>query len=182
MRTAVLLTLIMLTVPVLGCLEDAPAPDAGASEPRPSTAWATAPNGVNVTLNAGTTSFAPGEDASFTLTARNDGSDPVEYRDGCAHEWRVTILDPSGNEVDWMGARATCQGFQRTTLDPGETDEGPFKWNGTAWNSEEECWTAVDPGTYTVEGSFTYLQDGSRRYVTASLTVEVTEGGVDGWC
>ncbi len=182
MRRAILLTLLLATVPLLGCLEDAPPASDPGGDVGPSTAWAQASNGVNVTLEVTSTRITPGEDTGFTITARNDGDEGVEYRDGCAHEWDVKVLDPAGNEVDWMGPVAMCQGFQQATLDPGETDEGTFAWNGTVWNSEDECWSAADPGTYTVEGSFVYLQNDYKRYVTASLDVQVTEFSGDMAC
>lgn len=99
----------------------------------------------------------------------NQGTRPVDYRQGCGHEWDWEIVDPDEEPVPMAGA--TCLGFSEAELGPGETVDFAFHWDETRWNDTAGDYERVEPGTYVFRIAFLY-DDGERSQAEAFVTVE----------
>lgn len=137
---------------------------------------------VTVQASSSRSEIAPGETVHVNLTAENTGDRTVEYRSGCGHTWEVAVVDEDGDEVQAWRPRPRCLGFSHEPLEPGETvpypgpeTRSPLAWNGTAWNGS--AYEEVEPGNYTIEGSFPYRPDERSETRTAedAVTVRVTD-------
>lgn len=179
-RTTLLAAALAAGLALAGCLQGAPVPGDGGDDGSAGDADARA-DGVHLVLERDRASITPREEHVYVnATATNEGDDTIHYREGCRHEWSVDVLDEDGDEVEWTRPLATCEGFSRAKLEPGESltfptadVDHPFRWNGTVWDGER--YVDAEPGDYDVRITFHYQleEEGAVHDLAAAVTVTV---------
>lgn len=161
---------IVVAVALAGCVGSGVGFDADDPDTGPLTENREVDHGIELTATIDPGSVAPDEPVDVRLLARNVGDEPVDYREGCWHEWSLRIVAVEGDEA-YGYPEVRCQGFSMERLEPGEE-------HGFAFDVAPEDWTsgeAPPSGMYRLETAFDFRDRGWTN-VTTTLRLEVGSG------
>lgn len=162
--------LLVLTIALAGCVGSGLG--SGSDDPGtgPLTENRTVDRGIELTATIDPGSVAPDEAVDTRFRARNVGDGAVRYREGCWHEWSLSIVAADGDE-EYTYPEIRCQGFSEEVLSPGEVHEHAFEMAPEEWSSEG----TPSAGLYRLEVGFDF-RDRGWTDVTTTLRLEVTGG------
>ena len=139
--------------PTDGATEGATVTDATATTAT-TAAGACSDQSLAVTLTTRATTYGPGKAPSLVLTVQNTSQAPCTVETSSAVRV-LTVTDAAGAQV-WSSADCQTKGESVTDqLAPGETRSKTTTWSRQ--HSAAGCptgQTAVDPGSYTVDGTW----------------------------
>ncbi|HLF16013.1 MAG TPA: hypothetical protein VI796_01085 [Candidatus Thermoplasmatota archaeon] len=104
---------------------------------------------------------------TYAVRVHNDGTTSYHHNAGCGYEGRFTLRDPNGSLFEHHNA-TNCAGYSDAVLAPTGHVELRDTWNGTAYDSATDTWSAMPPGTYTWSASFV-MEEGA---LTLTLHLE----------